>query len=267
VQLRDLPLLKAAGKGIVMTYQGDDARQGDVLRAQFDIHPADEAESEYYTPISDEGRRERIAFVARYADKIYSLNPDLLHVLPLGAEFLPYSHIDIDSVRPRPPNRRLDHVRILHAPSLRSVKGTRHVISAVESLKEQGLPVELALVEGLSHDQALREYAKADLVVDQLLYGWYGGFAVEAMALGKPVVAYIRPEDLEWVPREMRDSLPIINANAHSLEQVLMEWVTIRRDELADVGELSRAFVEAWHRPTSVAERTRATYQQILKAR
>ena len=100
-----------------MTYQGDDARQGDVLRAQFDIHPADEAESEYYTPISDEGRRERIAFVARYADKIYSLNPDLLHVLPLGAEFLPYSHIDIDSVRPRPPNRRLDHVRILHAPT------------------------------------------------------------------------------------------------------------------------------------------------------
>ena len=32
-------------------------------------------------------------------------------------------------------------------------------------------------------------YAQADLVVDQVLIGWYGALAVETMAMGKPVIA------------------------------------------------------------------------------
>ena len=73
---------------------------------------------------------------------------------------------------------------ILHAPSSRQRKGTEHVVAAV-----RGAPADLEIVEGLHHDEARRRYAHADIVVDQLNAGWYGLFAIEAMALGKPVVA------------------------------------------------------------------------------
>jgi hypothetical protein len=58
LELNDLKLLKRMGKGIVMTYQGDDARQGDVLRTRFKISPADEAG--YYTREFDSLNRQRI---------------------------------------------------------------------------------------------------------------------------------------------------------------------------------------------------------------
>src|SRR5262249_9205527 len=54
--------------------------------------------------------------------------------------------------------------------------------------------VDLEIVEGLHHDEARRRYERADIVVDQLNAGWYGLFANEAMALGKPVVTFLHEE-------------------------------------------------------------------------
>ncbi len=58
-----------------------------------------------------------------------------------------------------------------------------------------GVRFEFTLVEGLHREEAKRLYERADLFVDQLILGWYGGVAVELMALGKPVIAHIRPGD------------------------------------------------------------------------
>lgn len=52
-------------------------------------------------------------------------------------------------------------------------------------------------MENIPHDKVHELYEKTDLAVDELLVGWYGAFAVEMMALGKPVVCYIREEELK----------------------------------------------------------------------
>jgi glycosyltransferase involved in cell wall biosynthesis len=78
---------------------------------------------------------------------------------------------------------------VLHAPSSRARKGTEHVIAACEQLD-----CELEIVEGLDHREAFERYRNADVVVDQLNAGWYGVFAIEAMALGKPVVTFLHEE-------------------------------------------------------------------------
>ena len=75
-------------------------------------------------------------------------------------------------------------------------KGSEHVIAAVE-----GLDADLYLVEGLRHDEAFDRYRAADIVVDQLNAGWYGLFAIEAMALGKPVVTFLHDEAVAWTER------------------------------------------------------------------
>jgi hypothetical protein len=152
---------------------------------------------------------------------------------------------------------------VLHAPSQRGAKGTRYVLSAVERLRSEGHAFRFALIEGLPHEEALRRYAEADLVVDQLLYGWYGALAVEAMALGKPVIAYIREADLAWVPRAMREDLPLIVAGAHTIYDVLKHWLTVGPQALEEQGRRSRAFAGRWHDPLSVARETTALYRTI----
>ena len=263
----DLPLLKKAGCGIAVTFQGDDARKGDFCRANFKISPAHEVDSEYYTPASDDDKRRRIERFAKHADKIYALNPDLLHILPSKAEFLPYANVDLEDWSPprgaevQPPKR----LRVLHAPTHRGAKGTRHVLNAVRRLQDEDkIDFEFTLVEGLPRAEARRLYEGADLLVDQLLCGWYGGLAVELMALGKPVICYLREGDLKFIPTAMREQLPMINATPETIYDVVKEWLTVRRESLPEVGRRSRAYVERWHDPLKIAARLKHDYECIL---
>jgi hypothetical protein len=262
VEFRDLPLLKRAGKRVVVTYQGDDARQGDYSLSHFDLSIAHEAGAGYYTPQGDAARRRRIKAMDRYADAIFALNPDLLHVLPPRAEFLPYANVDLREWRPAPPQQ--EPPLVLHAPTHRGGKGTRFVLDAVERLRAEGVEFEFVLVEGMTRDQARKTYERADLLVDQLLAGWYGGLAVELMALGKPVISYIRREDLDGVSPERRDELPIVEARPETIYDVLRRCLTTERDRLPELGVRCRAYVERLHDPIKIAERLKQTYEQIL---
>ena len=265
-ELRDLPWLKRAGKTVVVTYQGNDARQGDYCREHFAISPVSEVAPDEYPPELDRHKRWKIATFARYADRIYSLNPDLMHVLPPQTRFLPYAHIDLDDWAPIPNPAPAEVPVVLHAPSHRGMKGTRHILAAVERLKQEGVPFEFVLVEGLSHAEARSLYQRADLLIDQLLCGWYGGLATELMALGKPVICYLRDGDLGFIPEAMRQELPLIQAEPATIEAVLREWLTVRLAELAERGRMSRRFVERWHDPRKVAASLKADYEALRAA-
>lgn len=263
VEFLDLRLLKMAGKAVVVTYQGDDARQGDYLRRNYEISPADEAGEGYYTTRSDRRKRDVIGVMAGLADLIFALNPDLLGVLPDRAQFLPYA--SVDPVQWMPPDRAPGAVPVvLHAPSHRGVKGTRFVTAAVDRLKAEGVPFEFVMVEGLSREEARRVYERADLLVDQLLCGWYGGLAVEAMALGVPVVAYVREADLQHIPEDMRAEIPVVNATPDTIYRVMRDLLTNHVAELPALGRRSRAFVERWHDPLSIAQRLKGEYESLL---
>ena len=256
-EFTDVAVFKRAGKGIVVTYQGSDARQGDYCRANHKITFVDEVGPDFYTARSDTRKRRKIARFGRYADRIYALNPDLISMVP-RAEFVPYANVD-----PAPQAC----LRVLHAPSHRGVKGTQFLLEAAERLQREGVPFDLDLIENLPNAEALRRYREADLVVDQLLAGWYGGFAVEAMALGKPVIAYLRESDLHVVPPEMRKELPVIDANPETIYDVLKEWLTVRRHELPGLGRAARAYVERWHDARTIAKRLVRDYEAILRER
>ena len=260
---RDLPLLKRAGRGIAVTFQGDDARQGDRL-ARFDVNPLAELPPHYYTPAGDAHKRVRIERWARYADRIYALNPDLLHVLPPNARFVPYASVDPRTWTPVLPAN--DVPLVVHAPTHQGIKGTRFVLAALDRLRDEGVRFELALVEGLTRSEARRTYERADLVVDQLLLGWYGGVAVEAMALGKPVVCFLRQDDLGFLPHGMRDQLPVAEADPSTVYDVLRRLITGGREQLADLGRRSRLYVERWHDPMRIAADLAGDYRAIARA-
>lgn len=265
-ELHDLYLLKKAGKGIVVTYQGNDARQSNFFRANFEIHPGDEVEHGYYSEKSDLRKRYRIDQFARFADRIYALNPDLLHVLPRRAQFLPYSNVDLrewhmrewgvsDSMAPV----------VIHAPSHHGVKGTKYVLDTISKLKSDGIRFEFVLVDGIPHAEARPMYERAHLLIDQLLIGWYGGLAVEFMALGRPVMCYIRESDLQFIPKQMREDLPVIKVTPNTLYNEIKIWLTVRLPDLRKLGWRSRSYVERWHDPLKIAAYLKKEYEAIMR--
>jgi glycosyltransferase involved in cell wall biosynthesis len=267
LQLIELYLLKLINKPVFLTYQGDDARQGDYCLEHFEISIATQVDSDYYNSASDGLKRRSINRLAKYADQIYALNPDLLHVLPSSAKFTPYSNIFLDDWLPIYSQLENRPLRILHAPSHRKVKGTDVLLDALNKLKLQGFDFELLLVEGVSNAEARKIYEKSDFLVDQLFAGWYGGLAVELMALGKPTVVYIRDEDLKFIPAEMKVELPVIRATPHDIQDVLKQIIEMPRQELLAIAQKSRAFVEKWHDPIRIATEIKADYENALSKR
>ena len=247
----DLRVLARAGKAIFVTFQGSDARPG---------NPAGGPSS----PEADAYKRRRIARFDKYSDGIYALNPDLLHFLPSRARFVPYAHVDPREWLPAASAGSASRPLVLHAPTHRGVKGTSFIVEAVSRLQAEGLDFDFELVEGLSQAELRKLYERADIVVDQLLIGWYGGLAVEAMALGRPTIAYLRDDDLSFLPTQMRAEIPVISAEPGTIQAALKELITTRRGELGEIGRRGCDYVRRWHDPLRVARELVADYEAAL---
>jgi glycosyltransferase involved in cell wall biosynthesis len=196
---------------------------------------------------------EELAFARRAGAQIVG-SYDALRWVP-EAEVVPPG-IDLTAYTPVPPTDRRRPV-VVHAPSSRRRKGTEHVIAACEQLD-----VELELVEGLHHDEARRRYERADIVVDQLNAGWYGIFAIEAMALGKPVVTFLREETVRQTETALGVEVPIVSATQETLAERLRPLVESPA-ERRRTGAASRAYVERVHDVDRNADRLLDLYARL----
>ncbi len=109
------------------------------------------------------------------------------------------------------------------------------------------------MLTGVSHEEVVTLMRSADVVVDQLIGGNIGLTALEAMALGKPVVSYVRDPARFLADPE---SCPVINANPDTLHDVLRGLVE-DPSGLPALGRASREYVERHHSIPAFAERLR----------
>ena len=237
VSFDEIALLKRLGKTVLVTYQGCDVRPKAECPCR---RPSCFADDRYRQPAA--------ARVLRHADQVFYLNPDLRRWLP-GAQFLPYASVDVHAIAPRPLVPGEQFV-VAHAPTDRNVKGTRHVIEAVEALSVGGLKLKLDLIEGVPRANVLERLARADVVVDQLVLGWYGGLAVEAMALGRPVLGKICEDEPEDNP--YGSELPIVRTSPSTLQDDLRS-LAAEPERQRKLSEQGRRFVEEHHDPRRVA--------------
>lgn len=143
-------------------------------------------------------------------------------------------------------------VVIVHAPNHRRIKGTEHFERAVAELREEGLQVELRILERRPNEEIRAAIKAADIVGDQLLAG-YAMYAVEGMAAGKPVVS-----NLSSIPAEVRDSAafrvcPIVDSDPGQVLDDLRRLIqnpALRRK----LGRAGREFVLRYHSYDAVAD-------------
>lgn len=139
--------------------------------------------------------------------------------------------------------------RVVHAPNHRAIKGTDYVTKAIQEIRAQGLEIELVLVEKRPNQEVLQAIAKCDVVVDQLIVGWYAMFAIEGMAMGKPVICNLRPDLLDFYLTEsllLEGESPLIQATPRTIKDVLL-WCIKNRDKLKDIGMRGPQYVRRHH--------------------
>lgn len=260
LNLLDLPIIKKRHKKIFFTFQGDDARQKNVFMKNFGQGHYKDSKLSLWDRFSDANKRLRIEKIAQYADAIFALNPDLMLALPTSkAHFLPYSNVDINQLSPlMGKTDQKQKITIVHAPSDRLVKGTGIILDTIKKMATK-YQIRLLLVENLSHQKALEIYQQADIAVDQLTIPWYGGFAVEMMALGIPVIGYLGDGQFlkKFVP--YWSEIPVVNADRNNLEIAitnLMKNPALR----SGLGKKSRQFVEKYHDPLKIAQKMKKYY-------
>ena len=252
LRLLDLKIAKALGRRVFFTLQGCDVRLAGESSRRNAITPCRKGLCQFFeacTTQLDAARRNLIADALPLADRVFYLNPELGHYVR-GAEFLPYSNVEVSDVEVVPPSVR-GPVTIVHAPTDATIKGTPAILEALDALRGQ-YDFELVLVQNMSHEEAMRIYRRADLVIDQVLAGWYGGLAVEVMAMGKPVLCYLREADFGNVPAAMVADLPIRNVRPTHLAPDIAAALD-RRAEWPEWSARSRRYVERWHDPAAIA--------------
>jgi len=164
--------------------------------------------------------------------------------------------IDLAAIEPAPP-RTVPPLRVAHAALSRRRKGTELIVAAC---KELGL--ELDVIENVRHDEVGRRLAEADIVVDQLNSGWYGLFAIEAMAYGKPVVGYIHAEAAARTAEAFGVDLPIVRTTKETLADDLSA-LAASDDERRVRGADGRAYVERVHDADTMADRLLEIYSHL----
>ncbi len=265
LSVAEFALYRLFRRPLFVHYQGDDARQGDFCLSRFRHSIAQYTDPGYYSAETDALKRRMISRMSRQCAQVYAVNPDLMHVLGPGARFVPYSHISLDDWQPVYTQLEQRPLRIGHAPSHRKVKGTDIILDALQQLAAEGYEFELELIEGLPNHLARQKYEQIDVLIDQLHAGWYGGLAVEAMALGKPVMVYIREEDLQFIPAGMKADLPFLRVTVEGIKEDLRQLLNMPRSDLFALAQRGRRYVERWHDPLRIAEEIARDYEVAMR--
>ncbi len=257
----DIHYARHLGKKMLVEYAGSDIR----------IPEVEAADNPYYAEVwrnrTYEYKKESLANSRRHQRLFADAGAQVL--IPYAA-LLPYVQHDLfptvhttlhrltltdyapvypDAANPRP--------LVIHSPSKIHTKGTPAVEAAVARLREAHA-FDFTLVHGMAYDDARRTLQNCDIFLDQFVLGAHGVAALEAMALGKPVVCYIKPSLVDRYPAD----LPIVSATKETLPAVLGELLA-DGPRRAELGRQGRAYVERHHDARRLAGELATLYASL----
>lgn len=252
----DIPLIKARRKHIAYRFTGFDVRL-----PSWDLKQNPYSPFRYgYRHLFDENiQMKYLDFLSEHVDQFIVQDPEIGQYSPRQPVTIPRA-LKL-SEWPEIGVQRSDRPLIVHAPTNDECKGSRFVLKAVETLEEEGLSFDFKAIRGLSHREAVDWYKRSDIVVDQLLIGATGVTTLEAMALGKPCVVYLR-EDL-FKPFYKTNDLPVANANPDTITDVLRELIK-DFEWRNDLSKRGRRLVNEFHDIDIVVDQYIDTYNSII---
>ncbi|ULL19450.1 glycosyltransferase [Paenibacillus sp. H1-7] len=248
----DLPLLLNKSKKVVMHYLGSDVRRFSIAK---NFNKYNVAKTHDESQIIS-----RLEHVSKYVKNCIIADGELYEYVKDYFENVHFLNTTIDLEAYQPPidfTFRKVKPLVVHAPTSPEIKGTRYVLEAVENLQKK-YDFDFKLVKDMSHEEAKKVYKQADIIVDQLKLGSYGVLALEAMAMGKPVITYINEFMRDYYPKD----LPIVSANTENVGDEL-EKLLVDDDLRSILGDRGRKYVEKHHNPKIVVKKLLDIYKSI----
>jgi hypothetical protein len=245
----DLAFLKQHGKKIVTIFCGDDVRWNPARDQEFKAHGLlTLARDNYdYSTNALDGILLNLRTFEKYSDMILSQpNMSALALRPYHNLVLPI----IASAYPHNPLQR-GIPTIVHAPTSKT-KGTEYIEPVIEKLRQEGLQFNYVRIQNIPRNKALKIYAEADIIIDQVINSPGGGkLAHECLASGKVVLSIMASNIYD---QQKLKECPIVDVDHLNLYQVLKSLIPDlnRRSEIASKG---RPYIEKNHNPSILAER------------
>ncbi|MGB9795826.1 glycosyltransferase [Fervidobacterium riparium] len=249
----DLPALKFMGKKVLMNFWGSDVRLKSIAKQKNPFY-SDEMH------LGDDNLKiEKLKIISRFVDCAVISDYELYeYIEPFFKNIkLIRQAVDTEVLQPKYPEPVNERPVIVHAPSRTNVKGTSFVENAIEKLLLK-YNFEYIRLSGLPHDKVLSTILNSDIVIDQVILGAHGILSVEAMALGKPVVCYIREDLIDKYPSD----LPLVNATPVTLEEEIEKL--LQSGELRhEIGKRSRKYVENYHSKITIGLELKKLYETL----
>ena len=159
-------------------------------------------------------------------------------------------------------------VRIMHTPNHRGFKGTEFLLDAVAKLQQEGLQIELVLLERVPNETVRQTMQSVDIMAEQFIGQGYALSGIEGMASGLPVLANLDHEAFTTVFRRygFLDECPILSSPPERLQENLRALVT-RPDLRRELGRAGRAFAEKYHSFATARYMFGAVYDHLFGIR
>lgn len=147
--------------------------------------------------------------------------------------------------------------RVVHSPTRRDYKGTNMLDGVIRKLRKKGLAIEMVLIEGRPHGEALQIKASGDACWDSRWLGIQGS-GLEAGAMGMPVIAGDR--DVKALYEGEIGECPYTFADSEKeLEEQLERLVTDLKFYKSEAKRV-KAYTVKYHDYPAIARR----YDEIL---
>jgi glycosyltransferase involved in cell wall biosynthesis len=212
----------------------------------------------------------------KHCDKILVSTPDILGTAKRyreDAEYLP-NPINAELFYPKPAVQKGKKKRVLIASDSNwSVKGTDIAIKALSKIKEE---VDISIVQhgkdfdkttalasalGLNfkilpkapHEKLNEYYWDADVVIDRFALGSLGMVSLEAIACGRPALAYVSseyPENKDFPLKDLRD------------EETIADTIS---NLPSDLWEREHLFLKKQHAIENIESRLLSIYEELAK--
>jgi len=254
----DLLNLRAANKHVVMYFMGSEARYHSMYSELCEFDYTKEGPGNV-AKFPEEAQRRMMKYMRGVASKIAVCDAEMQTYIP-DARIIERA-IDLENYKYIGAGSTGFEPLVLHAPSRRIVKGTDYVEKAVEELREEGLKFRFQMIEGMTHEKAIEAYKESDILVDQLRIGWYGFLSVEAMAMGKAVICYLRDDLLHHFGE---DGPPLAVADPNTFKDTLRNLI-LDKQARRELGMKARAFCEKMHDSRVVARKFMELYEDCEK--
>lgn len=135
---------------------------------------------------------------------------------------------------------------------IRLVRKGMHVKETMGLVSELGLERHVVWLDEMTQKEVETEYRRADVVFDQLGRGVVGMVCMDAMAIGRPVIANARPEILEPL---MGTPSPVCQASTPEEVSRQIRHLHSNPGERERIGLASRKYVEQYCSSVALAER------------